>query len=487
LRRAGFWPARCFAMKSALVGLTKRAGVDRAIGYTLLSRGWTVLSGPLNLFFVISFLSKTEQGFYYAFASVLGLQIFFELGLGLVVLQFVSHEKAFLDWTPQGTLEPCADVSPEEGARAKARLASLVRLVTHWYGAVSLGFALVVPVVGWIFFMRHPQPGAPIAWVAPWLFISVVEAGNLLSSPYFAIVDGCGLIPQTAFMRLQQNVLSSFVFWVVLGSGAGLWGATVAGAMGLVWNWGWLALTKRALFLDLWRASREKASSETRVDWKREIWPLQWKIALSWLSSYFIFSLFTPVTFAFSGAAAAGQVGMSITIATAIWTMAFSWLGTKAAPFGTLAAGKNWRALDAAFFPALWQSTILVAVGATLFWALAFLLHAVGHRFGSRILEPLPLAFLLAATLVNHVVAGLGLYLRAHKEEPFLWLSLVSGVLVGLSTYLFGRFIGSTGMMGGYFLISLCVGLGWGSQIFNQKRRQWHSADEPREAVTVAP
>lgn len=469
-------------MKSALFGLLRRVGVDRAIAYTLLSQGWTVLSGPLNLFFVITFLSRTEQGFYYTFASVLGLQVFFHLGLGLVVLQFVSHEKAFLDWSPEGTLVPRADVAPEAGERAKARLSSLLRRVAKWYGVVSLGFAVVVPLAGWVFFARHQTGGATVAWVWPWLFVSFVEAGNLLVSPFYGVVEGCGLVKETALVRLAQNVASSFLFWLVLGGGGGLWGTTVAGAVALCWNWTWLVRSKRAMFLDLWRFERHDPGSE--VDWKREIWPLQWKVALSWLSSYFIFSLFTPIAFAYSSPVVAGRIGMSITIASAIWAMAFSWMSTKAAPIGSLVAERNWNALDALFFPALWRSTGLVAIGAVSFWMAAFYLHEIGHRFAARILDPLPLALLLGATLVNHIVAGLGVYLRAHKQEPFALLSLVSGSLIGLSTFFLGRSFGALGMMAGYFGISLCIGLSMGAWIFQDKRREWHAPDALQTQVS---
>lgn len=41
----------------------------------------------------------------------------------------------------------------------------------------------------------------------------------------------------------------------------------------------------------------KEKTGDFRVSWKTEIWPLQWRIALSWLSGYFIFQLFTPILF----------------------------------------------------------------------------------------------------------------------------------------------------------------------------------------------
>src|SRR4051812_13530006 len=66
-------------------------GVDRAIALTILNRFWSLIAGPITIVFVVAKLTPIEQGFYYAFMSVLGLQVFFELGFGFVILQTVSH------------------------------------------------------------------------------------------------------------------------------------------------------------------------------------------------------------------------------------------------------------------------------------------------------------------------------------------------------------------------------------------------------------
>ena len=106
------------------VRLARLCGIDRAIFFTLLSRGWSVLAGPVTILCVLKFLSAEEQGFYYTFSSILALQIFFELGLTYVIMQCVSHEMASLEWSDAGTLQ--GDTT------AKARVASLFRLSMRW-------------------------------------------------------------------------------------------------------------------------------------------------------------------------------------------------------------------------------------------------------------------------------------------------------------------------------------------------------------------
>ena len=63
-------------------------GVDRPVAYTLVSRGWGLLSGLVTLLLVVRYLTPDEQGYYYTFASLLAMQILFELGMSVVVMQF---------------------------------------------------------------------------------------------------------------------------------------------------------------------------------------------------------------------------------------------------------------------------------------------------------------------------------------------------------------------------------------------------------------
>lgn len=437
-------------------------GIDRAILYTVIARGWSVVAGPVTLVFLAIFLTPAEQGFYYTFASVLGLQIFFELGLTIVILQFASYEKASLEWTEHGTLEG--------DANAKARLASLLRRALAWYGVVAVLVLVTVLPTGLIFFGQHQPSGVQIIWQLPWLWVVLASSCSLFVSPIYAMLEGCGLVAEVASVRLGQAIAGNILFWSVLTLGGGLFAAPALSTAGLLWGAGWLAVRKKAFLADLVPFRWES----TAISWRREVWPFQWRIALSWLSGYFSFQLFNPALLAFHGAVAAGQMGMSSTVMAALWTMAFAWVNTKAAPFGSLIARRDFEQLDRMFFAALWQSFSVVSLGGAAFWVAGYSLHRLQHPLSQRLLEPIPLGLLIVASILQYVVSAEAVYLRAHKQEPFLGLSLLNGCLIGLSTYFLGRQFGATGMMAGYCAITLVVGVGGGSWIFARKRRLWH-------------
>ena len=83
-------------MLSLIKYFIKKLGIDGAISYTISARLLQVVGSLANIFLISRHLSKEEQGFYYTFGSIVGIQIFFELGLNSILIQFVAHEKAQL-------------------------------------------------------------------------------------------------------------------------------------------------------------------------------------------------------------------------------------------------------------------------------------------------------------------------------------------------------------------------------------------------------
>jgi hypothetical protein len=157
-------------------------------------------------------------------------------------------------------------------------------------------------------------------------------------------------------------------------------------------------------------------------------------------------------------------------------------MSTKASPFGTLVARREFRALDRLFFRTLWQSILLLVVGAiVLLLGFAVVTQHFAH-LAVRVL-PLPIfAVLLATVLCNHVVFSEALYLRAHKREPFFPVSIAVGALTACSTILLGRLWGAAGVTLGYFCTSGIFGLAFGTYIFITKRKQWHQTSVLEEA-----
>jgi hypothetical protein len=214
------------------------------------------------------------------------------------------------------------------------------------------------------------------------------------------------------------------------------------------------------------------------VNYKLEIFPYQWKIALSWVSGYFIFQLFNPVLFAKEGPILAGQMGMTLAVLNAILMFTLSWVTTKVPVFSSLIAKKDYAQLDSLFNRVLIQSTVLNVLGLTFFLLIISVLRyseiKIGEKsFSDRFLPSIPMLLMMVPILLNHILTSWATYLRCHKKEPMLIQSISVGILCSFSTILLGKYFGVIGMTLGYMLIT-CISFIWTYIIFNKKKNDWH-------------
>lgn len=444
-------------------------GVDRAICYGVLTRLWGLAAGPLTILIVATRMSKEQQGFYFTFSSLLALQIFFELGLTTVIAQFASHESAFLSWTPRGAF----DGDPV----CREKLTGLICKSVRWYGVVALLFMLIVIPSGLLFLGEKQVAALEFAWRIPWILAVTGTAANLLTVPFFAVILGSGDVATVNQREMLGAVVGTCASWLVLLLGGGLYAVFTVICGNAFMAWWFLFSRKRELVRivghGLSRNAGHTSGAAGQICWRHEIWPMQWKIALSWASGYFIYQMFTPVLFHYHGAVIAGQMGITLSASTALLGTAYAWQQAKSPVMGKLVAVRDWRGLDNVFFRVFWQSFGVVVCGAIAGWAAIMLLQAY-HPLGSRFIPSGQVMMLLAAVCINTLVSGFAVYLRAHKKDPFMVLSLGIALIQGATTWYFGMRYASLGVTAGFLLVSFLVGLPTAYLIWNHCRKTWH-------------
>lgn len=437
-------------------------GIDRPIAYTLIGRGWNVLAGLLNIAFIARYLRPEEQGFYYTLWSMLALYTFLELGLTFVLTQFASHEKAQLEWTSPSTLSGSAS--------AEIRLAALAKRALLWYGVAAGIFLVLVLPAGLYFFSLNSASSAHVSWRGPWIWSVGATVINICMTPFFAILEGCGKISELALLRTSQNIASNSAVWITLFLRGGLFAVaafpTTYCVVGLIW----LVASYRGFFRTLLQTDVSKAPFR----WGTEVWPFQWRMAVSSASNYIVFQFLVPVMFASQGPVTAGQMGMSLSLCNALLNGAMSWMTTKISPFGVLVAKRQWAAFDALFFRTLRQSMVVLLAGSIVLSVGVTVLHSFHYPISRRLLAASPFAALLLSTIMTHAVFCEAQYLRTHKTEPFLSLSVISALVTGVSTLIVAKPFGALGVSVGYLVCS-SVSLILGTNIFIKKRRLWHA------------
>lgn len=447
--------------------ILNKVGIDRAIAYTVLSRFIQAGGGIITLLFVAKNLTTVEQGYYYTFGSILAIQIFFELGLSNIITQFVAHENAHLIWNNKYSFSGSIESS--------SRLSSLLRFAIKWFAVIGVLLFVGLLITGYSFFYNFGKTGDVVHWQIPWIVLSITTSLSLMISPILAFFEGLGKVREVAKIRLIQQIVQLLLVVSFFLLGFKLFSSPLASLISffVILIWILSGVNKKNLIF-IWQKI-----DIYKVNYKIEIFPFQWKIALSWISGYFIFQLFNPVLFATEGAVVAGQMGMTLAVLNAILMFSLSWINTKVPILSNLIANKNYKDLDFLFNKTLRQSTYLNIVALLIFFFGIFLLRYFNLKLGNinlgdRFLNYLPMIAMMIPIILNHIVSAWATYLRCHKKEPLLYQSVVIGFLCSISTIFLGKHFGVIGMTFGYLFVSI-IGFFWTYCIFKSKQKQWHN------------
>ena len=433
--------------------LGRRLGVDRAVAFTFVARAVQMLGSTGTVLLIVHFLSPIEQGYYYTLLSLVALQVIFEVGFAVVVLQMAAHESAHLSFQRDGTVEG--------DPIAYARLASVLQQATKWYLAAGTLMLLILTPVGMYFFYHHSQAGAPVSWQAPWIVTLAICVVNFIQNPIFSFLEGCGQVPAVAHTRMWQSLAGTILAWSAMLLHHGLFSPAMVLAgnaiVGFAFFW-----TRRSFLLPLFWFT----AGQDSVRWGKEVWPFQWRIAISWMGTYFTAQIFMPILFAYRGPVEAGQMGMSISITGYLGALVLSWMHTKAAPFGQLVVRREFSKLDDLFFRTLKQSVVILSTAVAVFLAGVVVLGHVYPKLANRVVSP-PVFMLLCLTgISNYIVQSEAIYLRSFKREPFLFQStIVAALTIGTTLAVAGRW-GVESVAVGYFVCSGVIGLAIATNIF---------------------
>jgi len=439
--------------------IRRALGLDGAVAFTSLARAVSIAGSTVTVLLIVRFLSPIEQGYYYTLLSLVALQMVFELGFSFVVQQLAAHECIHLELHGDGSVS---------GDRvAHARLASTLQLSVRWYTVAAVAMGLILAPIGEFFFARHGAPGAVhVAWKGPWLLAVAASMAGLWCQPFYSFLDGCGQVRAVAALRLRQAIVGMSLSWIALLLHHGLYSPALV-VLGQIATGLYFLATRRRLLAGLLSHQARDAS----IHWTREVWPFQWRIAVSWTCSYFTLQVFIPILFALRGPVEAGQMGMSLSITGYMTGLVLPWITTKATPFGRLIAARQFQELDRLFLRTLRQALTAFAMIALAAAFGAAMLSVVAPRLATRMVSPQLFAMLVLTAGANCVVQSLGTLLRSFKREPFLVQSMAVAALTLLLAVLTAPRWGNTGVTLGYLAVSVGIGLPSALTIFLRARR----------------
>lgn len=392
-------------------------GIDKPVFYTVLSVFWGTLAGILSIFFIVDFLSLNDQGYWYTFLSLGALATFAELGFTTIITQFISHEYAYLE-EKNGKLS--GDINRIN------RTISLVRFSFKFYLFVTVLAFSILSFIGVIFLMHTTRD---TSLLIAWIFYSFTGASLLLVSLFGAVLRGFNKVVDTQKIILVTSVVSNLSIWITLYMGYNLWALGIGGAVNIVLSLYLFFMSSPSLWSQLLRTKVKE-----KHNWFKETIPLQWRYAISWASGYFIFQFIVPVALIYAGADVAGKLGLSLVMARAVQTLANSWGTTKIPQFNMLVEQKNRKTLDKLLSTIQKQSLLVFIMGSMILLLILIFIFPILH-WNTRVLPTYEIAIILIGEGGNLVVFNWAYYLRSHKQEPYMRISAISALGIGIGVW----------------------------------------------------
>jgi hypothetical protein len=440
--------------------------IDRASLYSILNRLIQAGGGFITILFVSTKLTSVEQGYLYSFNSLIALQIFFEIGLSITLVQFYAHQKGQNEtlFNAQNTKEIIS------------RIKSIFQFSLRLYSIIAILYFIVVTYVGIQFFSHYRTTIENVEWSYPWVILTLATSLSLSLSPILALIEGLGKIKLVMLIRLCQTTIQitfSSVFFLL---NLKLYSIPLATICALLIIIIWITKSNQIRFI---RQYMSKPGEELRSKYLiKQILKYQWKIALSWISGYFIFQLFNPVLFATEGPTIAGKIGLTLNIFNTLLALSLSWINTKVAIFSRLIGTKSYGQLDKTFNSSKSIGlNIIILIMATIQISVWYLekynITFFGIDITERMITSWPLLFLSISVVLNYITSALATYLRCHNREPLLVQSIIIGILWTSFLFIFKNYITLKLITFGYLILIIISTIST-YFIYRVKKKLWH-------------
>jgi len=369
----------------------------------LLTRGTQGLVLAIAAVCVVLYLSPAEQGVFFVYMSLGTLVQLSDFGLSYATLQTASHlahpggEQSFYAF------------------RARAHRLN--------FGILSVA-AVLISILGFVILssrldVEHPE----VRWSASWVAFIAATFLTLLVNLELTLIEGGKSQPLAWAVRFFQELVSGTVFIAAMIAGAGLWSLACYWAVRFALVALWLATTRSGL-------ARSPGPENVHFDWRKEVWPFQWKIGLSVACGFLIFQAFNPIVLYEQGPVVAGKFGMSLALMNMLVAVTTAWPMSQAARYGSLIRHQRFDELRHAFWRMCIASSVVAAAAALV--GLVVLIGVEQHaaRYAARFADVATTGILLATAVVHHVTHCFAVVLRAERRDPTFALTVVGSILL---------------------------------------------------------
>ena len=303
--------------------------ISKSTLYFLLWKLSLMVFGLISTILVGHFLTLSTQGYYYTFLSLAGLKVIVELGFSSIITTFIAHEDVF--YTNKNYVR----------SKSFQRVSLISKFAFKWFAYAGIILMFLLFIIGYFFFSIADQNPNQVFWTAPWIFFVFCTSLNLFILPFWAILEGIGESDNVYYYRFIQVTISSAISCIALYNGAGLWALSFGSVFEICCALFVIYFKYSSIFKKLFYLK----SNVSLFNWYSEVYPMQWRLSLSWIGGYLSYSSMVPIVFYFDGAIKAGQLGMTLVFMSAMNAFCSAWVIPKAPIFSKLISQRKMVAL----------------------------------------------------------------------------------------------------------------------------------------------
>lgn len=416
----------------------------------------SLIKGPIVMLLIPMFLTEVEQGYWYTIGSLSALSTFADLGFGTLVGQFSAHEFSKLRFDKS--------LRYEGEKNDIERISSLYKYVLKWALCVCLVAYPLIMGVGIAVLNTH---GDMSSWIIPWIIYMLAGGLSFIVRISLSFFEGCNLIS-----KIQTNycigaiALTGVTIGMLIGK-CGLYALAIPAVISFIINFILMFIVFRHAIIQLL-----KTKIVHNYHWGRNFLALIWRYAISWASGYFIFQIYTPLAFMVYDPVMAGKVGITMTLIQACFYIANTFNAMFIPKVNISIANREWGTAESLCKKGLLLSMPLYILGATIIM-LALGLGQGKIALFDRFLPASIAVVLVVAWFFQMPINVIATYGRAHKQEPFLGMSVFNALFTMGSTVLIVFTLPINYLFMGFALSNIVSVFIFVAMYFKQKDK-WH-------------
>lgn len=364
------------------------------------------------------YLTSSEQGLWFSMLSLGGFVFVADLGFTNILSQYISHDSK--------------SVYKNTGALSKVIITeSSGRVIVSSflvYMFVVLFVAIILFFWGSVYFFKSNE----LTLWASYLALNVVY---LFISLAHSVILGLNRVTLVNKEKLVGHFSIAVTTAVSLFMNLGLWSLVI----GLFAGCTMLVVTHYRLHNYFWFHLFQKSWHQRNISSLKPLGGLQGRFAISWICGYFIFQLYVPYIYKNYSPELAGKIGLAIAVFTSITQLCSSFVVAHLPKIGNLVGEGNESEALLLFIKGFKRRVISQVIITTLIFSLYYFLKFFS-LFEFLFLKLPTIDILLSLSLVflcSGMISNFAGYIRAHREECFVWHAIINALLIILSLLIF--------------------------------------------------